>query len=286
MNVPVTSELLPSEVRLLQPDCAADGILLNETFTTVASIDSSSAFPSLGSSIGYFTTTEGESFVRVKDRTDTRHGIEIDLKGVKSCLVSGETYLLTARVRLNKPGAAQGSLTDCATVGENCLVVKSECMSAQRQIFENEKYTELQSFQTTYGDWLTVSSEFAFWNNEMESDNVYHTLRFEGVAEGVDIEIDNIVLRSPPIFSQPLGVCEDLVPGNNGADEVGDSPYPFYSNLEPVNVGINEENGNMYFAVTGRKFAYYDDEHEEDYHWTSMTFDFPVSCVDTGTTYR
>lgn len=170
--------------------------------------------------------------------------------------------------------------SQCAETGTNCLRIRLEWMREDASKESKSIIEERQAHGNQNGEWLTFADEVVFEADELNSSNVYQSLRIDGPGPGVDIELDHFELRLPPPSTfRPVGdICSDLVPGNNDADAVKYNPFPFRSRDDGnVVLSVKYENATQdpFFAVTGRTDKY-----------DGITWDVAAGCVKQDAVYR
>lgn len=154
--------------------------------------------------------------------------------------------------------------------------MRQDSSRKMRSIIEERK-----SHGNQYGEWLTFANEVEFEEDDLNPSNIYQSLRIDGPAPGVDIELDRFELRLPPQTSTypPVDdVCSDLVAGNNDADAVKYHPFPFRSRDNAnVVLAVKYENTTMdpYLAISGRTSPF-----------DRITWDVAAGCLRQDAVYR
>jgi len=95
--------------------CDSEGIYIYEDFSTPVG---STFVGTLGTNVTY-----ANSRLLVHNRTSSRHMLQVDLKDIRRCLQPNRTYLLTARLKLTKPGA---TLTEVITLETNIVACSTQ----------------------------------------------------------------------------------------------------------------------------------------------------------------
>jgi hypothetical protein len=260
------------------PGCPEDGILLHNDFSAPHHDVYSGSF---GSMVQW--TPQGS--LKVFNRTHTQHCPVVDLKHVRRCLQPNRTYLLTARILLTQSGLVDS--TECAKSGKNCMSIYIARMSDKGIGQTTSIWTEEMSFGSMLGEETMISLDFNFSSKHLKESNLYVILQLRGPGPGVDMEIMEFTLRTPPkeAFPDPENVCRDLVPGNGDAELLGWNSYPFHTNDPDTHLSIAKEEFNHYFSISGRGFALLNPKNR---NWRSngITWNIPQPCVRTRAKYR
>lgn len=258
--------------------CPDDGILLHHDFSTPLREVYSGSF-------GSFAEWTPKGSLKLSNRTHSQHCFVVDLKHVRDCLREDQTYLMTARILLSDQGRVDS--TECARSGENCMSIYQARLSETAMGRTTMIWKEDKSFESMLGEETTISVEFNFTSKQLHKSDVYEVLQLRGPGPGVDMELLEFTLRTPPkeAFPNPENVCGDLVPGNGDAELLGLSPYPFRTNNHEIHLSIGEEGSSHYFAISGRGFAV---QNAKKGNWRSagITWDILPPCVKPHAKYR
>ena len=220
--------------------CPVNGVYINEGFE----FPYPSAFTGTP---GAFVEFDGTA-MKVLDRTSIHHGVQLDLKVVNECLATQTPYTFSVKLRLIKP-QYEGDYSSCSKSGENCLAIHAEHSSDQEALGSSLKYKESVGSNVRYGEWFEIKEEFTFDEREVDTSNIYLTMRISGAEPGVDIEVDNLSLRLSvdATCSRSPPDCRDLI-ACNGDGEDGEDESPFYpeGNAE---ITLQVEEGNSFWNV-------------------------------------
>lgn len=256
-----------------------DGVYLQEDFKSCYASN-------FGVSRGSSVTFVNDSLMNYNRRIP-RQGFEVDLTNLASCLEEGRKYLITARVRLTKYNEEAGQPTECTKSGTGCLRIVSQWIDQSNQRHSRTMemanqilYSEVSNYDTRYGEWFSIATEFEFHSAATDSTSMLHSLRVDGPQRYVVMEINQFTLRLPPQEMMQSGTsCFDLIVGNGDAEQVGLSPFPFRSESPQVKLVVveeEEEGRNHFFRTIGR----------QPLGTIAMTWDLPLECVETGVPYR
>jgi hypothetical protein len=98
-----------------------------------------------------------------------------------------------------------------------------------------------------YGKWFEINEELSFDEQEVDTSNIYLTMRISGAEPGVDIEVDNLSLRLSvdATCSRFPPDCRDLI-ACNGNGEDGEDESPFYPEGK-AKITLQVEEGNSFW---------------------------------------
>ena len=263
-----------------KPGCPEDGVLIRPDLMTP---DNSDIFKGSYGTLSDWTFNGG---LKITERTHAQHCPVIDLNHIRHCFQPDKTYLLTAKLLLTKGRTVDQ--TECAQGDE------SKCMSIY-QLRMNERgigrttslWKETQSFGSMLGEETTIAIAFNFTAAQISDSNIYEVFQLRGPSPGVDMELIEFSLRSPPkeAFPEPDNMCRDLVPSNGDAELLGLSPYPFRSNNVDTLLSVVSEGTNHYFEITGREFAIQKARRGKNWRNAGITWDILPSCIKSHTKY-
>ena len=222
-----------------------------------------------------FQVTDEGTFKVTERKSATEHGPTWDMVWIRKFLVPGQTYLFSARIKLNTEGAARGDWTNCAYRGENCLSLHSISRAQSRNIGRSLGAWE-QKQQIRYDNWFDFYTTFSYTEEELDEENIYQILQLRGPEAGVDIEIDHVSfsLPDPAVLPDKYEACVGNLILNGDAEFHAINPFPFTSSGGILAVG-QESNGNRFFRQT---------ERSSDHH--SLLYFFPVfECLITNGKY-
>jgi hypothetical protein len=134
----------------------------------------------------------------------------------------------------------------------------------------------IRTVAPNYGEWVVLSGEATWDEEELASDSTYFLLYIDEPEPGVDISLDFFSLSLPGAksYSDPNDLCGELIL-NGDAEANGFNPYPVdKSDWHDRVMILEEDDGNKYFHLGARSGA-------------SSTIVFPInpSCMDVGVTY-
>lgn len=224
----------------------------------------------------FFQITDEGTFLVSGRKSNKEHAPTWDMLWVRNCLVPGQKYLFSARVKLTKSGTSAGDLTSCAVSGNNCLWLFSTIKTPTGQLGRKKGYWE-KGNDIRYGVWTDFHATFEYINEELATDNIYQMLQLRGPEAGVDIEIDDVQFSLPDPMTVPdlAGPCDGNLVRNGDASAHAIHPYPMthaggYLSVE------EESNGNTFFRQIGR-------DSDRD----SIMFEFPApDCLVANGRYR
>lgn len=228
----------------LNPLCRSLGPYMVESFDTDANVYGWTS----GYGGKYKVTPNG--FFRVTDRVSAEeHGPTWDLLNVRDCLIPGQTYLFSARIRLSKPSEETGTPTSCAVNESCCLILQSTTRFESRQEGSRKGF-EKQSDHFVYGEWETFYSAFTFTADELDQAAIYHIFQLEGPDPDVVIEMDDITfsLPSQELVPEPSNVCAGNLIMNGNAD-YSIHPYPMETFVGGRLTVETMGNGNNFFRT-------------------------------------
>ena len=246
-----------------------------------------------------FDTTYGAksmcttSSFKVFDRTSEFHGVSLDLKNFRHCMESTRTYLLTVRLSLTKSQQDSGTPTECASSGQNCLIVQHEHMDDQDKVHKDIIWEESQALATKYGEHITIAKRINFKDHQLIETNVYQLIKLfrrgspsETSENLVDIDIEEFNLYLPPRDLYPSNdghTCSKLEPLSADAETGGYSPFPFYPSDNWLSITIEEdtrdqETINHFFKIRGRS--------ERDRERVGLVWDLEKTCIEAGAYLR
>jgi hypothetical protein len=209
-----------------------------------------------GGTDGEFKVTNQDSFMVSGRQSSKKDGPAWEMidDGVRDCLVAGQTYLFSAKVRLHKPGVEDGAPTTCAEKGSGCLRLRTVARSNSGDTSSSRKGGERPADDFTYGMWHKFYASFTFDPDELGSDLSSHMLQLDGPGIAVDIEMDDVTFGLPPpsTMPNPSNVCGGnlLMNGDGSASSIHPYPMEVFGNGRIV-VETTESDGN-FFRVDGR----------------------------------
>ena len=232
-----------------------------------------------------FYTTPGSvstctnNSLKIFDRTSTMHGFHLDMKYFRHCIESTRTYLLTVRLRLSKPGYSSGSKTECASFGQNCLVVQHEYMDMGSNRVKSILWQEQQALATSYGETITIAAMLTFSAAQLSRNNVYQMINVIGPGLQVDMDFEefNLYLPSQDLYRPHDQQCINLAPLSADAEMGGYSPFPFYPTDDWLSITIEGDSkitGNHFFKVRGRS--------HRTREMVGLVWDLEKSCANGG----
>lgn len=196
--------------------------------------------------------TEAGTFVVANRKDPKDQNPTWDMLYIRDCINPDTDYLFRARVKLTKAGAAQGTLTTCATTGTDCMTLQSMVHTPTR-FLGSKKGSEDRVQQSQYGVWQDFHAVVTFTTEELDPNNIYQILQLRGPEAGVIIEIDDVRFSLPPAGAvpDPNDVCGTNLVRNGDAELDSIHPYPIDASGGSLTVE-EENNGNKYFHLSGR----------------------------------
>ena len=168
----------------------------------------------------------------------------------RSCLTSNTNYLFSARIRLSRQDMPIGSLTTCASSGENCIELYSTVKTLSSKVGTHGGYmTQIQS--PLYGVWVNFYATLQYEPNDLSQDIVYQILQIRGPEAGVDVEVDDVSFTLPSVLSDQSNVCLGNLVVNGDAEGHFIHPYPL--TFQGGYLSVEYEDENYYFRQRGRR---------------------------------
>jgi len=216
--------------------------------------------------------------VLVSNRKNSHDGISLNLQSFRECLIPGQTYLFSTRVRFIS-NAAKGTPTTCSLGGSGCLRLTSAARYDSETV-NDRKGGERQSDYFTYGEWHQFHAAFSFSTDELAQDNLnFHKLTLKGPAEGVDIEIDDATFTLPPpsVVPDEENVCGGNLLMNGSADVSEIDPYPMES------IGVNSR---LFVHVSEESNNFFRTDHRATQRDSVANYVDAPGCVVPGARYK
>ena len=200
----------------------------------------------------FFSVTDTGAFKVSNRKLKDEQGPTWDMLYVRDCLIPGQEYLFSARIKLTKKGVATGTPTTCATSGENCIALYSTIRTPNGRISSRKGSVE-EAQSSRYGEWSGFYASFTYTEEELDPDNIYQILYLRGPEAGVDMHMDDVRFSLPPVNTvpDPLKVCDGNLVPNGDAESNSVQPYPIMYRGGYLSVET-ERNGNLYFHQRGR----------------------------------
>jgi len=180
-----------------------------------------------------------------------------------NCLIPDQTYILTARLKLDKQdGSEKGSPTTCLDDHYRCVKIYSKTGRLESNVYNHRhhitshKIGEVYNrYAPNYGEYFHIVSTFTLNEDHLNSTNPFHYIQIEGPEEGVDITLDEFRIDLPGASSfppdTPENVCDDLL-YNRDANANGFNPYPHKAYHWQERLEVHEEDGNRFFRLRNR----------------------------------
>lgn len=276
------------------PAAAPNGCARAITDADFEDITTSHGWRSQMGVIDEVVTDASNTCLKVHNRTHWWQGPYLDLSDRKLCIMSGQDYTFSARIRLSREDGS-GTPTACSSTGTQCpeLVVRwREDDNDVKGPVSKVYLMQEDGLKTTDGEWFDLYGKFDFSTTEANPSNVYVTLTIEGPEEGVIIEMDDLYVGLPPEdqyhdAANVADICNELFIADSGADGYfGGSaparyPYPLYQNhnygrfLRVLSETDAETGGtNNFYRITNRVQEY-----------ESIATPLPDGCVRGGARY-
>jgi len=227
------------------------------------------------------------SYLHISRRTHKYQGPMIDLPlHVQECLIPGETYFFSAKIKISPGDEYSGTHSTCHTSQTSCPTIMFSHMDNSGTV----RWTPLVQLDsgksgTTIldGQWFDVKHTFTILDTiNSTPDNVFSLFAITGAEPGVDISVDDVKIRLPSaeLYPDPDNVCQSLV--FNGDAESGEGfTYPFISYLNKGTLAntlftkVDPETGNTYFSITNRQ-RFFD----------GLSANINIGCIVPGTVYQ
>lgn len=221
----------------------SSSILLDESFSTLP-------ITWTGGYGAFHQVTPEETFKVTMRQDSNLHSPTWDMREIRCCLIPNTNYLFSARIKLSMQHMPVGSLTTCASSGENCIELYSTVKTLSSQIGTRGGYmTQIQS--PLYGVWFNFYATLQYEPNFLSQDIVYQILQIRGPEAGVDVEIDDVSFTLPPHLSDQSNACLGNLVVNGDAEGHYIHPYPL--TFQGGYLTVEHENGNSYFRQRGRR---------------------------------
>ena len=202
----------------------------------------------------------------------SQHRPTLDMVSSQDCLIPGQQYLFTAKIRLHDPNDKDGAKIPCKVAGCLHLVFRSRLSSKCERIphwkgkkFENSLYQN--------NVWENFYALVTFTEHELDSRNIYHLLQSHGAPAMYDIYMDNVTLTTLPasLVPNPSNVCDNNLVMNGDAD--GNEIHPYLMEAWGGQLTVNTSStGNHVFMMTERT----SNQHALSYYLAAP------SCIETG----
>lgn len=192
-------------------------------------------------------------FLTISDRRDTlEHSPTLDMLPFQDCLMAGETYLFSARVRLRHDSLKMGTSTHCKENGDDCLSLQYTIDYPNRRV-GSRKGREFPSDEFRYGRWEDFYATFTFEEDEIRENSIYQLLRLSGSVLDAEIDVDDVTfgLVDPSLFPNPENVCGGNLIMNGDAEASPIHPFPVKASNGRLRV-FSFFNGNQVFRLSGR----------------------------------
>jgi len=263
---------------------------------------------------GSTASLTSDGALRISNRTIATgsmvQGPEYDLGHYKSCLLEGEKYLFSAKVRLYKE---DGTSSLCGSRDPSLGVTWEHCPHLRAWAANDRGHDRSRSDKAWIspeaakpdGEWMHLEKSIDF--NELYSYSetpetaLYELLKIRVKEEDVVMEIDDVYFGKPPTkggvsptngepstrvdvfpdLTDPA-VCDDLVVGD-GTAESARFAFPFYSNdrWRGRSLTIEEEVSRVDNSTTNK---FYRLGYRES-HGSSLNFQMIPGCITHGSLY-
>jgi hypothetical protein len=262
--VPSNGEVLPDMQKPLH--CPKSGILIQENFQSKFNVSQNGVPRNLETDVEIHGT-----FWELQQQRSTYSGAHVDLKDIRDCLLTTETYEFVLRLRMVAEGS-QGSPTLCAATGAACIKIFADHTkdSLETRISE-QKFSGPTITAFNYGEWIIFNGTIVFNDIELDPANAYLSLRVSGEEQNVEIELDKFTLKltQSDACSVEKIDCRDLVTCNGNAEYASSSPFAGTGGGQPL-IKMDQEIENNYF-------------HFED---GGMSWNVPSKCVIEYNVYK
>ncbi len=169
-----------------------------------------------------------DNSLKVTNRKFSEDGPQYDFTGLNpaSCLVPGQKYLLSIRIKLDRAdGTLGGEPTTCKKTSNHdyCPHIRAYMRTMDRQS-KDSTLARMYNFRApNYGEWFDWTTTFTLNEDQLDPENIaYSFLRIYHAEPGVDMSLDHfrISLPSKATYSDSLNLCGELI--LNGDAEVRD----------------------------------------------------------------
>ena len=208
-----------------------------------------------------------------KNRTSrSQHSPTLDMVSFQDCLIPGQQYLFTAKIRLHDPNDKDGAKIPCKVAGCLHLVFRSR-LSSKRERVPHWKGKKFENSRYRNNVWENFYATVTFTKHELDSRNIYQLLQLRGAPAMYDIYMDNVTLTTPPasLVPNPSIVCNNNLVMNGDAEGNEIHPYPMEAWGGQLTVNTSGT-GNHAFMMTERT----SDQHALSYYLAAP------NCIETG----
>ncbi|KAL7580949.1 hypothetical protein ACA910_005765 [Epithemia clementina (nom. ined.)] len=228
---------------------------------------------------GYGATVTVDSGVLAitKRKSIAEHGPTLDMVSFQECLVPGQEYLFSAKIRLHDPLEEDTTSTPCEVSG--CL----DLVFATRLPYDGKRIPTRKQENHANGlyrnnEWENFYATVTFNEEELDSKNAYQILILRGAPERYDIYMDNVTfsLPSASLVPDPEDLCGGNMVMNGDAEASEIHPYPMKALGGQLTISSWPNTGNRTFHLTQRS---------SDFDSLAYNLDAP-NCFAKGARYQ
>ena len=217
------------------------------------------------------------AFVTTNRKSAQEHGPTFDLVSFQECMVPGQKYLFSARVRIDDPLEARGEPTPCNAAG--CLGLVFSTRFANGTIVSHSQQQPYANTEYRNSVWDNFYATVELTEDELSSQNTFHILQLVGAEERYDIFLDDVSfgLPDPSLVPDPNDICGSNMVMNGDAEGHSIHPYPMEAiGNGQLTIRTFPATGNRVFLVSQRS---------RDTDSLVYLMDAP-NCITTLTRYR
>jgi len=239
--------------------------------------------------VGYLDGTgpgTGHFIKSIQRKKDSQGPLFTINKSIVECMPPDTEYLVSVKAKLTSTLDRPSYCSSGDLEGKHCLKVAFQSMDEKGELGFKLllRQTKEQGMATPDGSWFTLSGTVKLSSSEIFPTNgVYHLLQFAGPEPGIDISINEVVLKLPSVESYPASaqaMCADLAAPNGNAELDPVFSFPVQDDLAigsvlTVENEIGEGNStNQFFRSRYRTK-----------HWASPVVQLPMDCIEQSAVY-
>ena len=234
----------------------------------------------LGSWMGGFGATykvQNGYFAITNRKSATEHSPTLDMVSFQECLVPGQKYLFSAKIRLHDPLDENLKLTPCNDAGCLDMTFVTRLPDDGKRVLRRMAHrTDNAVYRNNH--WENYYATLTFTQEELDSNNVYQLLMLRGVPKRYDIHMDNVTFTIPHVslVPDPENLCAGNLVMNGDAEGSAIHPYPFQATGGQLTIRTWPSTGNRAFRLSQRK---------HDFDALYYDLDAP-NCIAKGARYH
>ena len=262
------TQLPQVDVNHPNPICRVRGPFIQDDFSAVK-IARTSWTGGYGAT---FAVVDG-IFATENRKSIAEHGPTIDMLSFVECLIPGQVYLFSAKIRLHDPADPDEAPTPCDAAGCLDLLFQTR-LPEDGETLTRRKGNRFANEQYRNNVWGNFYATMTFSEGELSPRNAFQVLQLRGAPARYNIYMDNVTFMLPPesLVPNPDDLCSNnlVLNGNAQASEI--HPYPMKALGGHLTVETSPDTGNRVFLVSRRKR-----------NWDSLAYHLDApSCVETG----